>query len=115
MKRIFFFFYEKEAYGVDQCKKANYDLILTVPLLFALIFFKDPEQCNHLPIYGGPCAFCVDKVLIQYVTPPHVTSCDHVIKQSCDFPALTINHHSANFDGHTLCESVNVANHENYN
>ena len=44
-----------------------------------------------------------------------MTSCDHVIKQSCDFAALTISHHSAKFDGHTLCESVNVANHENYN
>ena len=44
-----------------------------------------------------------------------MTSCDHVIKHSCDFAALTISHHSAKFDGHMLCESVNVANHENYN
>ena len=49
-----------------------------------------------------------------HVTPPHLTSCDHVIKQSCDFAAFTISHHSGKFDGHTLCESVNVANHENY-
>ena len=32
---------------------ANYDLILTVSLLFALIFFKDPQQYNHPPIHGG--------------------------------------------------------------
>ena len=38
-----------------------------------------------------------------------------MIKQSCDFAALTISHHSAKFDGYTLCESVNVANHENCN
>ena len=44
-----------------------------------------------------------------------MTSCDHVIKQSSDFAALTISHHSAKFDCHTLCESVNVTNHENYN
>ena len=53
MKRIFFFFNEKEAYGVSQCKLANYDLILTVLLLFALIFFKDPQQYNHPPLSGG--------------------------------------------------------------
>ena len=52
---------------------------------------------------------------LQHVTPPHVTSCDHMIKQSCDFAVLTISHHSARFDGYTLYESVNVANHENYN
>ena len=34
-------------------EQANYDLILTVLLLFALIFFKDPQQYNHPPIYGG--------------------------------------------------------------
>ena len=38
-----------------------------------------------------------------------------MIKQSCDFAVLTISHHSARFDGYTLYESVNVANHENYN
>ena len=33
---------------------ANYDLILKdLTLLFALIFFKDPQKCNHPPIYGG--------------------------------------------------------------
>ena len=47
MKRIFFFFNGKEAYGVNQ-----YDLILTVLLLFPLIFFKDTQQYNHPPIYG---------------------------------------------------------------
>ena len=47
MKRIFFFFSGKEAYGVNQCKIANYDLILTVLLLFALIFVKDPQKYNH--------------------------------------------------------------------
>ena len=44
-----------------------------------------------------------------------MTSCDHVIKQSSDFAAVTIGHHSAKFDGDTLCESINVGNHENYN
>ena len=39
-------------YGVNQCKIANYDLILTVLLLFALIFLKDPQQYNHPPIYA---------------------------------------------------------------
>ena len=34
---------------------------------------------------------------------------------SCDFTALTISHHSAKFDSHTLGKSVNVANHENCN
>ena len=43
-------------------EQANYDLILTVLLLFALIYFKDPQQYNHPPICGGPCAFSVDKV-----------------------------------------------------
>ena len=52
MKRIFFFFSGKEVYGVNQCKIANYDLILTVLLLFALIFLKDPQQYNHPPIYA---------------------------------------------------------------
>ena len=33
--------------------QANYDLILTVLLLYALIYFKDPQQYNHPPIYGG--------------------------------------------------------------
>ena len=33
---------------------ANYDLILKdLTLLFALIFFKDPQKYNHPPIYGG--------------------------------------------------------------
>ena len=36
---------------MNQCKKANCDLILTVLLLFALIFFKDSQQYNHPPIY----------------------------------------------------------------
>ena len=53
MKRIFFFFSGKEAYGVNQCKIAYYDLILTVLLLFALIFFKGPQQCIYPPLYGG--------------------------------------------------------------
>ena len=53
MKRIFFFFTGKEAYEVNQCKIANNDLILTVLLLFALIFFEDPQQYNHPPIYEG--------------------------------------------------------------
>ena len=44
-----------------------------------------------------------------------MTSCDHVIKQSCDFAVLTISDYSAKFDGHALCESVNVAKNENYN
>ena len=44
---------EKKRNGVNQCQIANYDLILTVLLLFALIFFKDPQQYNHPPIYGG--------------------------------------------------------------
>ena len=38
---------------LNQCKIANYDLILTVVLLFALIFFEGPQQYNHPPIYGG--------------------------------------------------------------
>ena len=38
---------------MNQCKIANYDLILTVFLFFALTFFKDPQQYNHPPIYGG--------------------------------------------------------------
>ena len=42
---------------VNQCKIANYDLILTVLLRFALILFKDPQQYNHLPIYGGHIPF----------------------------------------------------------
>ena len=44
---------EKKRNGVYQCKIANYDIILTVLLLFALIFFKDSQQYNHPPIYGG--------------------------------------------------------------
>ena len=52
MKRIFFVFNRKEAYGMNQCKITTYDLIPTVLLLFALIFFKDPQQYNHPPIYG---------------------------------------------------------------
>ena len=44
---------EKKRNGVNQCQIANYDLILTVLLLFALIFFKDPQQYDHPPIYGG--------------------------------------------------------------
>ena len=32
---------------------AKYVLILTVLLLSALIFFKDPQQFNHPPMYGG--------------------------------------------------------------
>ena len=44
---------EKKRNGVNQCKIANYDLILTVLLLVALIFFKDPQQYNHPRIYGG--------------------------------------------------------------
>ena len=43
--------------------------------------------------------------------PLQVTSRDHVIKQPCDFvdrKTLTISDHSVKFDGHTLCESVNV-------
>ena len=43
----------KEAYEVNQCKIANNDHILTVLLLFTLIFFKDPQKYNHPPIYGG--------------------------------------------------------------
>ena len=60
---------------------------------------------------------CRESVHITF-TVCHVTLRDfmwHVIKQSCDFAALTISHHSAKFDGHTLCEKANVANHENYN
>ena len=53
VKRIFIFFNGKETYGVNQCKIANYDLALTVLLLFALIFFKDSQQYNHPPMYGG--------------------------------------------------------------
>ena len=61
MKRIFFFLNGKEAYGMNQCKIANYDLILTALLLFALTSFKDPQQYNHPPIWGS-CASRVDKV-----------------------------------------------------
>ena len=53
MKQIFFFLNGKEVDGVDQCKIAIYDLILTVLLLFALIFFKGPPQYIHHAIYGG--------------------------------------------------------------
>ena len=53
MKQIFFFFNVKQAYGVNQCEIANYDLILTGLLLFPLIYFKDPQQYNHPPIYAG--------------------------------------------------------------
>lgn len=35
------FFNGKEAYGMDQCKITHHDLILTVFLLFALMFFKE--------------------------------------------------------------------------
>ena len=47
---------------MNHCKIANYDLIVTVLFLFALIFFKDlfaliffkdPQQYNHPPIYWG--------------------------------------------------------------
>ena len=38
---------------MSQCKIANYDLILTVLLLFAFVFFKDPQQYNHSLIYEG--------------------------------------------------------------
>ena len=45
---------EKKCVGVNQRKIANYDLILkNLILIFAFIFFKDPQQCNHPPIYGG--------------------------------------------------------------
>ena len=73
MKRIFFFLSGKEVCEMNQCKIANYDLILTVLLLFALIFFKHPQQYNHPPIYGG------------HAMPSQVTLRDHMIKQSCDF------------------------------
>ena len=53
MKQIFFFLNGKEVDGVNQYKIAIYDLILTVLLLFALIFFKGPQQYNHHPIYGA--------------------------------------------------------------
>ena len=53
MKLIFFFFNGKKAKGMSQCKIASYDLILTVLLLFAFIFFKDPQQYNHSLIYEG--------------------------------------------------------------
>ena len=49
-----FFFSGKEVYGVNQCKIANYDLILTVLLLFAFILSKDPQQYNRPLIYEGP-------------------------------------------------------------
>ena len=51
--------WKTEAYGVNQCKIANYDLILTVLLPFALMFFKDPQQYNHPPIYGAMCSMCL--------------------------------------------------------
>ena len=44
---------EMKGNGVNPCKIANYDLILTILVLFALIFFKDPQHCNHPPIYEG--------------------------------------------------------------
>ena len=53
VKLIFFYLNGKEAYGRNQCKIANKDLILTVLLLFDLIFFKDPQQYNHPVIYEG--------------------------------------------------------------
>ena len=53
---------EKKRNGVSQCKTANYDLILKVLVPFALIFFKDPQQYNHPPIYGGH----VPSVQIKY-------------------------------------------------
>ena len=31
----------------------NYDLILTVLLLFTLLSFKEPQQYNRSSIYGG--------------------------------------------------------------
>ena len=43
---------------MNECKIANYDLILTVLLLFALIFFKDPQQYNHPHMYGAMCFLC---------------------------------------------------------
>ena len=49
----FSFSMEKKLNGVNQWKKANYDLIPTVLFLFALIFFKDPQQYNDLPLYVG--------------------------------------------------------------
>ena len=54
MKPIFFFVNGREAYGMNQCKIANYDLILTVLLLFAFILSKDPQQYNRPLIYEGP-------------------------------------------------------------
>ena len=54
MRPIFFFVSGKEAYGMNQCEIANYDLILTVLLLFAFILFKDPQQYNHPLTYEGP-------------------------------------------------------------
>ena len=116
MKQIFFFFNGKKTHGVNECKIANYDLILTVLLLFALIFFKDPLQYNHPLIYGAMCFLCRWSVDITS-TVCHTTSPDFMWprnQKSCDFAALTITHHTAKFDGHTLWESVNVANHENY-
>ena len=46
---------------MNQCKIANYDLIITALLLFALTSFKDPQQCNHPPIWVSG-ASRVDKV-----------------------------------------------------
>ena len=62
------------------------------------------------------CRCSVD-ITLQYVTPAQVTSCDHMIKQSCNFADRkpSPSHHSAKFDGHTLSEKLNVAKHENCN
>ena len=62
------------------------------------------------------CRYSVD-ITLQYVRSAQVTSCDHVIKQSCNFADRkpSPSHHSAKFDGHALCEKLNAAKHENYN
>ena len=43
---------------LNQCKIANYDLILTVLLLFALIFLKVLNNIIILPYMGDTCFLC---------------------------------------------------------
>ena len=58
--------------GVNQCKIADHDLILTVLLHFVLIFFQDPQQYNHPPIYTASlpkCLWVSEYDLFQTVNP----------------------------------------------
>ena len=108
MKRIFFF-NGKEAYGMNQYKIAKYDLILTVLILFAQIFFKEPQQYKPPPIYGGHVpSVQVNSRYNVYSMSRHLKSLQVTTQLNSHMILQVGNTHYAKFDGHTLCESVYV-------